>query len=62
MRYIFCVCNEHKSHTCYLLFIWRLSAYLDVHRCLEHLGYLGYSVLTEQESQTTAVTGVCNCR
>ncbi|TNN03989.1 mitochondrial Rho GTPase 2 [Takifugu flavidus] len=35
---------------------WMLSAYLDIHRCLEHLGYLGYPVLTEQESQTTAVT------
>uniref|UniRef100_A0A3P9PYX8 Mitochondrial Rho GTPase n=1 Tax=Poecilia reticulata TaxID=8081 RepID=A0A3P9PYX8_POERE len=35
---------------------WMLSAYLDVHRCLEHLGYLGYPILTEQESQTAAVT------
>ncbi|XP_016518761.1 mitochondrial Rho GTPase 2 [Poecilia formosa] len=35
---------------------FRLSAYLDVHRCLEHLGYLGYPILTEQESQTAAVT------
>ncbi|KAF7661570.1 hypothetical protein LDENG_00259140 [Lucifuga dentata] len=35
---------------------WTLSAYLDIHRCLEHLGYLGYPILTEQESQTTAVT------
>lgn len=37
----------------------RLSAYLDIHRCLEHLGYLGYPILTEQDSQTAAVTGVC---
>ncbi|KAI3365641.1 hypothetical protein L3Q82_010722 [Scortum barcoo] len=36
----------------------RLSAYLDIHRCLEHLGYLGYPILTEQESQTGAITGV----
>uniref|UniRef100_A0A3Q3VV31 Mitochondrial Rho GTPase n=1 Tax=Mola mola TaxID=94237 RepID=A0A3Q3VV31_MOLML len=35
---------------------WTLSAYLDVHRCLEHLGYLGYPILTEQESQTAAIT------
>uniref|UniRef100_A0A8C5EQG0 Mitochondrial Rho GTPase n=1 Tax=Gouania willdenowi TaxID=441366 RepID=A0A8C5EQG0_GOUWI len=35
---------------------WTLSAYLDVHRCLEHLGYLGYSILTEQDSQTAAIT------
>lgn len=36
----------------------RLSAYLDIHRCLEHLGYLGYPILTEQDSQTSAITGV----
>uniref|UniRef100_A0A8C6KYI3 Mitochondrial Rho GTPase 2 n=1 Tax=Nothobranchius furzeri TaxID=105023 RepID=A0A8C6KYI3_NOTFU len=35
---------------------WMLSAYLDIHRCLEHLGYLGYPILTEHESQTAAVT------
>uniref|UniRef100_A0A6Q2WTI7 Mitochondrial Rho GTPase n=1 Tax=Esox lucius TaxID=8010 RepID=A0A6Q2WTI7_ESOLU len=35
---------------------WMLSAYLDIHRCLEHLGHLGYPILTEQDSQTTAVT------
>uniref|UniRef100_A0A7N8X046 Mitochondrial Rho GTPase n=1 Tax=Mastacembelus armatus TaxID=205130 RepID=A0A7N8X046_9TELE len=35
---------------------WTLSAYLDIHRCLEHLGYLGYPMITEQESQTSAVT------
>uniref|UniRef100_A0A672FTB8 Mitochondrial Rho GTPase n=1 Tax=Salarias fasciatus TaxID=181472 RepID=A0A672FTB8_SALFA len=35
---------------------WMLSAYLDIHRCLEHLGYLGYPILTEQPSQTTAIT------
>lgn len=41
-----------------LLFARRLSAYLDIHRCLEHLGYLGYPILTEQDSQTAAITGV----
>ncbi|XP_051542609.1 mitochondrial Rho GTPase 2-like [Myxocyprinus asiaticus] len=35
---------------------WMLSAYLDVHRCLEHLGYLGYPILMEQDSQTSAIT------
>lgn len=35
----------------------RLSAYLDVHRCLEHLGHLGYPILMERESQTSAITG-----
>ncbi|MEQ2166324.1 hypothetical protein GOODEAATRI_026784 [Goodea atripinnis] len=34
----------------------QLSAYLDIHRCLEHLGYLGYPILTEQASQTAAIT------
>uniref|UniRef100_A0A3B1JJ62 Mitochondrial Rho GTPase 2 n=1 Tax=Astyanax mexicanus TaxID=7994 RepID=A0A3B1JJ62_ASTMX len=35
---------------------WTLSAYLDIHRCLEYLGYLGYPILMEQDSQTSAVT------
>ncbi|KAM6951639.1 mitochondrial Rho GTPase 2 [Aplochiton taeniatus] len=35
---------------------WMLSAYLDIHRCLEYLGYLGYPILTEQDSQTAAIT------
>ncbi|XP_062330464.1 mitochondrial Rho GTPase 2 isoform X1 [Osmerus eperlanus] len=35
---------------------WMLSAYVDVHRCLEYLGYLGYPIITEQDSQTAAVT------
>ncbi|XP_071317872.1 mitochondrial Rho GTPase 2 isoform X2 [Trachinotus anak] len=35
---------------------WMLSAYFDIHRCLEHLGYLGYPILTEKESQTSAIT------
>jgi hypothetical protein len=36
---------------------FRLTTYLDVQRCLEYLGYLGYSILTEQESQASAITG-----
>lgn len=47
-----------KGHMCVNPFTCRLSAYLDIHRCLEHLGYLGYPILTEQESQTAAITGV----
>ncbi|XP_030624273.1 mitochondrial Rho GTPase 2 isoform X2 [Chanos chanos] len=35
---------------------WTLSAYLDIHRCLEYLGYLGHPILTEQDSQTSAIT------
>lgn len=35
----------------------RLVAYLDVRRCLECLGYLGYPILSEQDSQTQALTG-----
>uniref|UniRef100_A0A8D3DFP6 Mitochondrial Rho GTPase n=1 Tax=Scophthalmus maximus TaxID=52904 RepID=A0A8D3DFP6_SCOMX len=35
---------------------WTLSAYLDIHRCLEHLGYLGFPILTEQESPISAIT------
>uniref|UniRef100_A0A3B3ZML2 Mitochondrial Rho GTPase n=1 Tax=Periophthalmus magnuspinnatus TaxID=409849 RepID=A0A3B3ZML2_9GOBI len=43
---------SNKGYLCQ----WTLSAYLDIHRCLEYLGYLGYSILTEQESQTAAIT------
>lgn len=50
-----------KGHMYVNPFTCRLSAYFDIHRCLEHLGYLGYPILTEQESQTAAVTGVCVC-
>ncbi len=34
----------------------RLTTYLDVQRCLEYLGYLGYSIIQEQESQAAAIT------
>lgn len=34
-----------------------LVTYLDVRRCLEHLGYLGYPTLCNQDSQTHAITG-----
>ncbi|XP_019363139.1 PREDICTED: mitochondrial Rho GTPase 2 isoform X3 [Gavialis gangeticus] len=35
---------------------WTLVAYLDVHHCLEYLGYLGYPILSDQDSQTHAIT------
>lgn len=35
---------------------FRLTTYLDVQRCLEYLGYLGYSIIQEQESQAAAIT------
>lgn len=35
---------------------WTLTAYLDVHRCLEHLGYLGYPIFSEHDSQIHAIT------
>lgn len=36
-----------------------LVTYLDVRRSLEHLGYLGYPTLCEQDSQAHAITGGC---
>uniref|UniRef100_A0A669BAX3 Mitochondrial Rho GTPase n=1 Tax=Oreochromis niloticus TaxID=8128 RepID=A0A669BAX3_ORENI len=72
LRNLFCVCpympwgpevymtvpttNEGYISNHGYLCQWTLSAYLDIHRCLEHLGYLGYPILTEQDSQTAAVT------
>lgn len=38
-------------------FSGRLTTYLDVQRSLEYLGYLGYSIIYEQESQAAAITG-----
>lgn len=40
-----------------MLCLSRLVAYLDVRHCLECLGYLGYPILSEQDSQTQALTG-----
>lgn len=34
-----------------------LTTYLDVQRCLEYLGYLGFSIISEQESQAAGITG-----
>ncbi|XP_064415179.1 mitochondrial Rho GTPase 2 isoform X2 [Latimeria chalumnae] len=52
------VCTNEKGWISLHGFLcqWTLTAYLDVHRCMEYLGYLGYPILTEQESQTAAIT------
>lgn len=51
-----------SSYTSFLLIVahvcWgRLTTYLDVQRSLEYLGYLGYSIIYEHESQAAAITG-----
>lgn len=52
------VCTNDKGWVTYQGYIcqWTLTTYLDVQRCLEYLGYLGYSILREQESQAAATT------
>lgn len=52
------VCTNERGWITYQGFLsqWTLTTYLDVQRCLEYLGYLGYSILTEQESQASAIT------
>jgi len=47
-------CRSHRG-SCF--FCGRLTTYLDVQRSLEYLGYLGYSIIYEQESQAAAITG-----
>ncbi|XP_060696604.1 mitochondrial Rho GTPase 2 isoform X2 [Hemiscyllium ocellatum] len=52
------VCMDERGwislhgYLCY----WTFIAYLDVHRCMEYLGYMGYTTIMEQESQTAAIT------
>ncbi|XP_078257580.1 mitochondrial Rho GTPase 1 isoform X4 [Rhinoraja longicauda] len=52
------VCTNDRGWVTYQGYIcqWTLTTYLDVQRCLEYLGYLGYSILREQDSQAAAVT------
>ncbi|XP_064378770.1 mitochondrial Rho GTPase 1 isoform X2 [Dromaius novaehollandiae] len=52
------VCTNERGWITYQGFLsqWTLTTYLDVQRCLEYLGYLGYSILAEQESQAAAIT------
>lgn len=51
------IIHSNIEHMIYLHL--RLTTYLDVQRCLEYLGYLGYSIIQEQESQAAAITGKC---
>ncbi|KAM9491436.1 mitochondrial Rho GTPase 1b isoform 5-T5 [Salvelinus alpinus] len=52
------VCTNNKGWITYQGYLsqWTLTTYLDVQRCLEYLGYLGYSIISEQESQAAAIT------
>ncbi|XP_072539414.1 mitochondrial Rho GTPase 1b isoform X1 [Salminus brasiliensis] len=52
------VCTNEHGWITYQGFLsqWTLTTYLDVQRCLEYLGYLGYSIIAEQESQASAIT------
>lgn len=50
-----------KHKLCSILYLMcaatSLTTYLDVQRCLEYLGYLGFSIIAEQESQAAGITG-----
>ncbi|XP_038834780.1 mitochondrial Rho GTPase 1-A-like isoform X1 [Salvelinus namaycush] len=52
------VCTNDEGWITYQGYLsqWTLTTYLDVQRCLEYLGYLGYSIISEQESQAAAIT------
>ncbi|MGH0131749.1 UNVERIFIED_CONTAM: hypothetical protein FKN15_047868 [Acipenser sinensis] len=52
------VCTNDRGWITYQGYLsqWTLTTYLDVQRCLEYMGYLGYSIISEQESQAAAVT------
>ncbi|XP_030637130.1 mitochondrial Rho GTPase 1b isoform X1 [Chanos chanos] len=52
------VCTNDQGWITYQGYLsqWTLTTYLDVQRCLEYLGYLGYSIISEQESQAAAIT------
>uniref|UniRef100_A0A8C6LMW6 Mitochondrial Rho GTPase n=1 Tax=Nothobranchius furzeri TaxID=105023 RepID=A0A8C6LMW6_NOTFU len=58
------VCTNDKGWITYQGYLsqWTLTTYLDVQRSLEYLGYLGYSIICEQESQAAAVTVTRNKR
>uniref|UniRef100_A0A8C5EQC2 Mitochondrial Rho GTPase n=1 Tax=Gouania willdenowi TaxID=441366 RepID=A0A8C5EQC2_GOUWI len=51
------VCTNDQGWITYQGYLsqWTLTTYLDVHRCLEYLGYLGYSIIAEQESQAAGI-------
>ncbi|XP_034059380.1 mitochondrial Rho GTPase 1b isoform X1 [Gymnodraco acuticeps] len=52
------VCTNDQGWITYQGYLsqWTLTTYLDVQRCLEYMGYLGYSIVAEQESQAAGVT------
>ncbi|XP_048103405.1 mitochondrial Rho GTPase 1b isoform X1 [Alosa alosa] len=52
------VCTNDQGWITYQGYLsqWTLTTYLDVQRCLEYLGYLGYSIIAEQESQAAGMT------
>uniref|UniRef100_A0A665TMD0 Mitochondrial Rho GTPase 1-A-like n=1 Tax=Echeneis naucrates TaxID=173247 RepID=A0A665TMD0_ECHNA len=52
------VCTNDQGWITYQGYLsqWTLTTYLDVQRCLEYLGYLGYSIIAEQESQASGIT------
>ncbi|XP_077461343.1 mitochondrial Rho GTPase 1b isoform X4 [Stigmatopora argus] len=52
------VCTNEQGWITYQGYLsqWTLTTYLDVQRCLEYLGYLGYSIIAEQESQAAGMT------
>ncbi|KAI1884087.1 hypothetical protein AGOR_G00222770 [Albula goreensis] len=58
------VCTNEQGWITYQGYLsqWTLTTYLDVQRCLEYLGYLGYSIICEQESQAAAITVTRNKR
>nr|XP_023685680.1 mitochondrial Rho GTPase 1-A-like isoform X4 [Paramormyrops kingsleyae] len=58
------VCTNEQGWITYQGYLsqWTLTTYLDVQRCLEYLGYLGYPILCEQESQAAALTVTRNKR
>uniref|UniRef100_A0A8P4G4U7 Mitochondrial Rho GTPase n=1 Tax=Dicentrarchus labrax TaxID=13489 RepID=A0A8P4G4U7_DICLA len=60
------VCTNDQGWITYQGYLsqWTLTTYLDVQRCLEYLGYLGYSIVAEQEShsQTDPLMAVCVTR
>uniref|UniRef100_A0AAQ5YF02 Mitochondrial Rho GTPase n=1 Tax=Amphiprion ocellaris TaxID=80972 RepID=A0AAQ5YF02_AMPOC len=58
------VCTNDQGWITYQGYLsqWTLTTYLDVQRSLEYLGYLGYSIIYEQESQAAAMTVTRNKR
>ncbi|CAF90594.1 unnamed protein product, partial [Tetraodon nigroviridis] len=58
------VCTNDQGWITYQGYLsqWTLTTYLDVQRSLEYLGYLGYSIIYEHDSQAAAITVTRNKR